>query len=220
MIGTRYRMWFVAVAAAIAIGCGEPPGDNDRPEWWDNYVTEVVSFEPGDGAGYNEGALPDIVFGPPSGHGTTVGSTDVVSLGDGGEIVVGFGDRTVVDGDGADFVVFENPFWEENDPQRVWAELGEVAVSQDGETWHVYECDYDVDEDPPYDGCARWRPTLAFEPEDQVPLDPEVTGGDAFDLADVDIDRANYVRIRDLWGEGPAPTRGFDLDAVGLVHAE
>ena len=48
-------------------------------------------------------------------------------------------------------------------------------------------------------------------------MDPESSGGDFFDLAELGLTSARYVRIRDLSGEGAAPSVGFDLDAVGLV---
>jgi hypothetical protein len=52
-----------------------------------------------------------------------------------------------------------------------------------------------------------------------VPLDAEVSGGDAFDLADVGLASARFVRVRDVSRAGAAPSAGFDLDAVGVVHA-
>ena len=182
------------------------------------YATEVVSFDPGDGAGYGAEQMPDVVLGPPDGRGTMSASLDVVSLGAGGEIVVGFGDRIIKNGEGADFVVFENPFWPGGDEEQVYAELGEVSVSEDGQEWHHFSCAYEVDDPPPYDGCAGWTPTLDYDTEAAAPLDPERSGGDAFDLGDIGVERARYVRIRDIWGLGEAPTRGFDLDAVGLIH--
>ena len=42
--------------------------------------------------------------------------------------------------------------------------------------------------------------------------------GDAFDLAEVGLAEARWVRIRDLGTGGEAPSAGFDLDAVGAVH--
>ena len=202
--------WLAACAVIAASGCVE---DEELP-----YATEVVSFEPGEGAGFGADEMPDVVLGPPDGRGTTSASLDVVSLGDGGEIVVAFGEREIVDGDGDDFVVFENPFWPAGDAEQVYAELGEVAVSRDGEQWHSFSCDFGVDDPPPYEGCAGWTPTLDFDADEVNPLDLEKTGGDGFDLADVGLERARYVRIRDLWGIGEEPVRGFDLDAVGLIN--
>ena len=205
----------MAASAALIFGCGELEGQGGAPL---PYATEVVSFEPGPGAGYGQEYMPDVVLGPPSGGGTTQGSLDVLSLGAGGEIVLSFGDGEIVNGEGPDFIVFENPFWPGGDEEQVFAELGEVSVSADGETWHTFECDFEFGDPPPYDGCAGWTPTLSYDPHEVLLLEPAVTGGDAFDLADVGLERARYVRIRDLWGIGDEPLTGFDLDAVGLIH--
>ncbi|MEO1334407.1 MAG: hypothetical protein AAFV29_02130, partial [Myxococcota bacterium] len=65
-----------------------------------------------------------------------------------------------------------------------------------------------------------WRPTLRFDPLVNDPLDPAQSGGDPFDLAEIGVDTARFVRIEDLATQGDAPTAGFDLDAVGVVvHA-
>jgi hypothetical protein len=57
------------------------------------------------------------------------------------------------------------------------------------------------------------------------PVDPATAGGDPFDLADVGLTEARYVRIRDRSNEvcpdgGGPNTDGFDLDAVSIVNAE
>ena len=184
------------------------------------YAAEVISFTPGSSAGHGQDELPDVVLGPPDGRGEQMGSLDVLSLGVGGEVVLGFGERVIEDGPGVDLVVFENAFWAGGDPEAVFADLGEVAVSADGETWHTFVCDdAGVSEGAPrFPGCAGWSPTLAYEAAEIVPLDPELTGGDAFDLADVDVDEAHFVRIRDLSDEGDGENAGFDLDADGLVN--
>ncbi|RYZ06292.1 MAG: cell surface protein [Myxococcales bacterium] len=185
------------------------------------YASSVESFTPGDGAGYNAEELPDIVLGAPRGGGQLKGSLDVLSLGAGGEIVLGFGDHGFVDGPGADLVVFENPFWPEGDASQVFAELGEVAVSEDGRTWRSFECDTDGDDEGRFPGCAGFTPTLQYDAEALVPLDPEKSGGDAFDLADVGLSHARFVRIRDLETLAPGGTAsGFDLDAVGVIHPD
>ncbi len=183
------------------------------------YATGVVEFSAGEGGGYGSDELPEVVLGPPQGAGGTSGGTRVVSLGEGGEIVVEFGDRAIVDGEGADFIVFENPFYTDASEGGVYQELGEVAVSADGETWKSFECESDPEEPGRWPGCAGWRPVLDYDAEQRVPLDPAITGGDPFDLADVGLDEARYVRIRGISDEGWPPKVGFDLDAVGIVHA-
>jgi hypothetical protein len=144
----------------------------------------------------------------------------VLSLGMGGSIVLGFARYAISDGPGPDLVVFENPFWPGNDPTKVYAEPGEVSVSEDGETWATFPCDAAGDGAGHYAGCAGVTPTLEYDPETTVPLDPAVTGGDVFDLADVGLASANFVRIRDVSNRGAAPSAGFDLDAVGIVNTE
>ena len=205
-----------------AVGCGEATEPLDQPPWWEGlpYASEVVSFVPGEGAGFGENAMPDVVLGPPEGKGERAASLDVLSLGAGGLIVLGFGDQMIVDGPGPDFVVFENAFYADGDPEQVFAELAEVSVSEDGETWVSFACDFTPDDAPPYTGCAGWTPTLEYDALEHPTLSLEVTGGDAFDLAEVGVSQARYVRIRDLWGVGATPSQGFDLDAVGVLNAE
>jgi len=184
------------------------------------YAREIVSFEPGDGAGFGDDELPDVVLGPPSGRGELQGSLDVLSLGKGGSIVLGFGALGIADGDGADFVVFENAFWPGGDPTLVFAEPGEVSVSDDGEEWHVFPCDAEGDGMGRFAGCAGVTPTLEYDANGAVPLEPTFSGGDAFDLADAGLARARFVRITDVSNAGSAPSAGFDLDAVGIVNVE
>jgi len=185
------------------------------------YASQVVSFEPGFNAGYGEESLPDVVLGPPSKDPPSVGSLDVLSLGIDGTIVLGFG-GTIQDGPGPDFIVWENVFWVGGDPENVFEELGEVAVSDDGETWAVFPCDPQRTDgfDP---GCAGWRPRLEYDACSTESLDPAVVGGAPFDLADIGVSTARFVRIRDVGAaddpiKGAAPSAGFDLDAVGIVH--
>jgi hypothetical protein len=195
---------------------GAPAGPSDTL-----YAQEVVSFTRGSHGGFNEAQLPGVVLGPPAGKGNEAGSLEVLSLGAGGEIVLGFGDRGIVDEPGADFVVFENPFWPGGDASQVFAELGEVSVSEDGETWLTFECDGKGNGEGSFPGCAGWTPTLIYDAEALVPLDVEQTGGDAFDLDHLGLAHARFVRIRDLETQPAAgSSAGFDLDAVGVVRAD
>ena len=185
------------------------------------YGASVESFAPGAGAGYNNDKLPGVVLGPPQGGGASRGSTDVVSLGAGGEIVLGFGEFGIVDGPGPDLLVFENAFWPGGDATQVFYELGEVSVSEDGKTWQTFACDTAGDGAGHFPGCAGWTPTLVYDASQLVPLDPARSGGDAFDLADVGMKHARFVKIRDLETLPPGgTTTGFDLDAVAAIHAQ
>jgi hypothetical protein len=174
----------------------------------DPFADFLVSFEPGEGAGFGEESLPWVVMGPPQGGGPDTGSTDVVSLGSEGVIVVGFDDIEAIDGEGPDLLVFENPF-------PGWLETGIVSASEDGETWFTWSCSENEDRT----GCAGMHPVLAHPDNSVSPVDPETAGGDAFDLADLGLSRARYIRIQDTGSNDYAgPTGGFDLDAVAIVN--
>jgi len=214
------------VAAVTSVGCGGGEGDGglgaDAGASLDGgapgaplpYAVSVERFEAGANAGFGADDFPEVVLGPPG------GSLDVLSLGVGGDIVLGLGDRDMIDGPGADFVVFENPFYVSGDPTQVFAELAEVSVSLDGSSWSTFTCDVEGDGMGRFPGCAGWTPTAAYDAEALIPLDPAVSGGDAFDLAELGVERARFVRIRDLAEEGAGNSGGFDLDAVGAVHLE
>lgn len=182
------------------------------------YAEVLNAFDPGPGAGYGSQKLPDVVLGAPSA--SDAPSLDVVSLGTGGTIVLDFGaDREIYDGPGPDLVVFENPFWVGGDPAQPFAELGEVSVSADGTNWHVFPCDTAGSGDGVHPGCAGWTPTRAFPANETEVLNPEVVGGDHFDLAELGVASARFVRVRDLETlPGAPPSAGFDLDAVGAFH--
>ena len=188
------------------------------------YASELISFDAGEGGGYGQDKLPDVVLGPPSTTDEGGATGSVLSLGAGGSIVVGFGDRSIRDGPGDDFIVFENAFYTDFEDDGVWEELGRVSVSRDGETWHRFDCQTDPVEpegDGPHrwPGCAGWTPTSEYDADATRMLDPEVTGGNGFDLASVGLEKVNYVRITDVQETTDLETKaGFDLDAVGVVH--
>ncbi len=187
----------------------------------DRFVTGVVSFTPGPCAGFGATEMPEIVEGPPHGGGALQGSLDVVSLGVGGEIVLSFAPNAIVDGPGPDFIVFENPFDRGGDPTEPYAEPGEVSVSEDGVTWATYPC---TATSYPYGACAGWHVVYSAPGNGISPVDPSVAGGDAYDLADLGLSQARFVRIRDMATEvcpdaGGTTSDGFDLDAISIVNA-
>jgi hypothetical protein len=192
----------------------------------DRFVTKVVSFTPGPCAGYGAARMPAVVLGPPVGAGDAQGGTDVVSLGTGGEIVVSFEPNAIVDGPGVDLLVFENAFFAGGDAHAVAADRGEVSVSDDGLTWTTFPCTATA---YPYGACAGWHPVYSSPMNGISPLDAKVdangAGGDPFDLHDVGVTRARFVRVRDLSvqtcsSESKITTNGFDLDAMAIINAE
>ncbi|MFH1466306.1 MAG: cell surface protein [Pseudomonadota bacterium] len=205
------RWWSQAACLAIfACACSPAPADSgvSRPE---PFADRVVSFEPGDCSGFGQDSLPDVVLGPPQGAGERAGSLDVVSLGDGGVIVLALDDLGLVDGEGPDLLVFENAF-------VGWPEPGFVAASADGERWAEWPCDPE-DAEGGFPGCAGVHPVYADGEDGADPTDPATAGGDAFDLADLGLEQAWFVRVRDS-GHNlcAADTGGFDLDAIAVVN--
>ncbi|MCI0634442.1 MAG: hypothetical protein L0206_11090, partial [Actinobacteria bacterium] len=217
----------------------------------DAHADALVSVQVGTFGGFpSPSFLPGIVLGPPKGSGLLQGGFDVFSLGFGGEIVLRFTNNVIVDGPGVDLTVFENAFMVENGAtlvlERPFADPGVISVSQDGVVWHEFPCtlELDLEEDVVYPGCAGVYPVLsnANDPGTphasvategtildlvgvpSVPLpDPGGAGGDSFDLADVGLGWARYVRIVDpdfLTGDPFGPTTaGFDLDAASAVNS-
>jgi hypothetical protein len=212
----------------------------------DPYADAVTHLAIGSAGGFNQAFLPDVVLGPPTGSGLFGGSLGVFSLGLEGEIVLAFTDNVIVDGPGVDFTVFENPFFGTGLFEVIdvlFSEAGAVSVSQDGSTWFDFPCAMTSGDAPGYAGCAGVYPVLAngetdarhpsvptFEPpaldflgqiKSQVTL-PAGSGGDSFDLADVGLDWARYVRIRaadHVNAPTSADNAGFDLDAVTAVNS-
>lgn len=206
-------LWIVSACAVALAGAA----DAQAP-----FADAVVSFTPGAGAGFGADKLPGIVLGPPRGGGELQGSLDVLSLGNGGVIVLRFDLPVICDGPGPDLTVFENPFHVGSPEGPVFEEYGIVAVSQDGDHFVTF----------PYDpvthaGLAGRNPVLSNPDNGISPLDPNVSGGDQFDLADVGLAWAAYVRVTDPGDSIPDPgnlippgtTAGFDLDAMAALHA-
>lgn len=210
--GRAFALWILAIASCGLLGCGageEKARTCDDAARW---VTRVVETRFGTGPAFGHDRLPEIVYGPPKGAGCCGGSLDVASLGEGGAITVAF-DQAIVDGPGADFIVFENAFAVANDTDNPYAEIATVEVSADGVTWTAFPC---TATKFPYGSCAGWHPVFGNEEAGVDPLDPAVAGGDQYDLADIGVPLARYVRITDR-ADVPG---SFDLDAVGIVNAE
>ncbi len=196
-------------AGLVAVDAGTDAGFDAGPA---PFASRVVSFDAGLGAGFGQSAFPQIVLGAPQGGGNGLGSYDVLSLGLGGEIILGFNNLLIVDRPGVDLLVFENAF-------VGFVETGYVAVSDDGTTWHEWPCAPD-DSDAGYPGCAGVHPVFASTESGISATDPLVAGGDGFDLAALGLTQARFVRIRDSGkNRYGAPSGGFDLDAISIVHA-
>ncbi len=196
-------------------------GDGDQTEIGapcQGFAIAVESINYGAGAGFGQNRFPDIILGPPMGIGTYSGSTDVLSLGAGGEIILDVGKCIIIDGIGPDFTVFENVFLISGDPDHPYAELATVSVSADGTEFVDFPCDSDS---YPYTGCAGWNPVYSNPDNDISPFNPDESGGESYDLNDIGVENAQFIRIRatdSYCGSGSAC--GFDLDAIAVINGE
>lgn len=188
------------------------PSDEGNSDPFADCVEQLTAAP---GVSFGHDMMPDIVLGAPAGEGPSMGGTDVVSLGCGGSITLAFDAPWPTDGPGPDLLVFENPFVAGS---ITFVEPAQVLVSEDGTAWHAFPCEPDGI-DPLPAGCAGLSPVLAND--ETTAVDPATAGGDAFDLAQLGLSHARYVRIVDrtyehygseTWCAGA--TGGFDLDAV------
>ncbi|MEO2168146.1 MAG: hypothetical protein ABGY42_08505, partial [bacterium] len=189
----------------------------------DPCADELTSLVEGTDGGYHEPdrPLPGVVLGLPIGGGETSQSVDVLSLGDGGRITLGFVDNLIVDGPGDDFRVFENAF--RTGPTSIFREFGFVEASTDGITFHRFPVDAGT-----FTGLAGQTPVLTH-PDNGIDPRYASAGGDAFDLATIGLSEARFIRIVDsdtaIDDEGNHfPIRGrkqsgFDLDTILAINS-
>ena len=221
------RFAFAAPLAGLALGA--------LPQAQSAFATQIVSYVQGSGSGIFDTSN---LLGGPIGGGLSLGSVDVLTLGGGGEVTVGF-DVTLTDGPGADFSVFENGFVVTG-TSDVFAEVAFVEVSTDGLTFARFPTSYAGSGTAmgAYRGLSGGMPVLADVTVDPAsPFDPVTSGGEAFDLADlagdpdvlsgsVDLSAIHYVRLVDV--EGAVPDDGgtpivdsgaADFDAIAVLNS-
>lgn len=184
------------------------------------YGDHVVSFRPLKSKGFGQDFMPNNVLGPPGGGGDFApqnSPTQLVSLHAkvnddegrsapyGGYIVLEFRDNIIVNGEGVDFTIFENPFFVNGDFSNRFMEPAVVSVSQDGETFYTFPFDYV----PHFDSAHRevtnnpFSYALGFAGIRPVyssggfpdPTHPAVSGGDSFDLSAVPDKKLKWVRF-------------------------
>ncbi len=182
-------------------------------------VDTVYSFKHGTGQnlGQDTAYFPKNIFGLPYYDADSIapanGQEDVLSLGMGGEIILGFKNKVLVDVSGDDFFIYENVL---KNPvtDAYFKEPGIVSVSQDGINYFTF----------PYDtltlkGCAGTNPTLTKGKE----YNPYTCGGNGFDIKKLGLYYIKYIKIKDFTEYiAKTPTHpnydpilsGFDLDAV------
>ena len=174
---------------------GEPPlSELPTPD-------EVVSVRYGAGAGHGQDRMPGLVLDTPEPGDSASSSTDALSLGDGGEIVLRFVQTEVLDGPGPDLRIYENVFLS-RDPDDPYAEVAVVSVSEDGTDWHTFPFDY--------------RPGGTSVLERFQGFAGLSIEGDEFDLARLGLSHASYLRIGDAGAAGEPDTRVLDMEGEFL----
>jgi hypothetical protein len=209
------------------------------------FATQVVSYTQGTGGGIFVHAN---ILGGPQGGGLTNGSVDVLSLGSGGSVTLGF-DVTITDGPGADFSVFENAL---TFGGAVFAEVALIEVSTNGTDFARIPTRYDGPAGPlppfggepmgTFAGMTGGMPILTNVVTNSIsPFDPVVSGGESFDLADlandplvvsglVDLAQIHFVRLvdapegvfTDSFGhtiwDNGGSSSSADIDAVAVIQ--
>lgn len=178
------------------------------------FPDRVADYFIGSGGGFGLDFFPDNVLGPPAGGEDSEHPQDspmhLFSLGNGGWITLEYVDSVIVDGPGPDFIVFENVFVPQSNPDMRFCETAVVAVSQDGDAFTTFTFRFHPRPDnrvgyaDQYEGLAGVNPTLSNPANGIDPTDPARAGGDAFDLADVGLLWVRFIRIRDTGIPGTA----------------
>jgi len=177
---------------------------------------------------------PDLGFATFGNQEDALGAPDinVVSLGDVGQITLGFV-NPIQNGHGADFAVFENSF------SDTFLELAHVEVSSDGVNFVRFPSVSLTPAEVQVAGFGNLETTLIHNLAGKY----RAYFGTPFDLNDIvsdliNLDSVTYIRIIDVVGTidqmygtydaagrlindpwpTPFPSSGFDLDAVGVIH--
>ena len=206
-----------------------------------NWAKEAEVFQ-----SYQNIAFPDngnVDYGnEDNAFGIADGNPGVISLGDGGTAVLSF-NYPVINGEGYDFAVFENGFFENDTSELAFLELAFVEVSTDGEEFVRFPAISELQTDTQIGSFenvnARYIHNFAGK--------YTMFYGTPFDLEDitglvvgtsVNLNEINFIKIIDVVGsiddefasfdsEGnkvndPYPTAfpsgGFDFDAVGVIN--
>jgi hypothetical protein len=189
------------------------------------WASEVVDVDFGENV-TDQWKHPERALGPAEGT-----SSDVVSLGEGGIITLGF-EKPIANGAGFDLCIFENSFSDD------FLEFAYVEVASQADRFVRFAAHSRVS--APVASFGTVDPTLVdglagkYRQGYCTPFDlslladrPEVASGE------LDLSAIRYVRIRDIIGDGreldcasnpiydPYPTTGgagFDLDAAAVLE--
>ena len=164
----------------------------------------------------------------------------VVSLGDRGTATLSF-EFPIINGEGADFAVFENSFRSQEPPQNYFLEFAFVEVSSDGERFVRFPSISESQTSTQIATFGQLEPVKIHNLAGKyvvnygVPFDLE----ELKDSTEIDLQNITHVKLIDVVGSinpdyasydskgniindpypTPFATGGFDLDAVGVIHS-
>jgi hypothetical protein len=192
-----------------------------------SYIDTVYSFTPGTGQNFGQSPefFPMNIFGAPAKEASEYipasAESDVLSIGIDGEIIIGVKNKVICNGEGDDFIIFENAF-KNQATQKIFAEPAKVAVSWDGINYIEFPHD-----DWTLEGCAGKTPTNGTID----PFTQDSSGGDGFDIGKLGLEKIRYIKITDIsmvvtkdenhpFYSIEAMVTGFDLDAVACKYVK
>lgn len=194
--------------------------------WSQRYPDNVIEFSPGRNAGFGSSYFPENVLGKPDGSDSpqdpNQNENHILTLGTGGHIILEFSQDYVIDGPGPDFTIFENPVQPYGFPERSFIETAIVSVSNDRINWIQFPCELkstentDLFEKNNYVGFAGIEPVLISPTNNINPFDPELSGGDKFDLAEIGVDKCRFIKIQDTGHSDFNPT----YDKFGTINTD
>ena len=183
-------------------------------------ATELIEAPGATGVGFGD---PQRAVNGVRGGGQAAQSLDVYAVPLESHLVVGFHGGVIVDGPGADLVVFENPF--DYGEELRFMDPTVVEVSDDGQRWFAFPHDYLASDERRYsarpsdwEGFAGIQPVLLHDEANSVDPFSAEAGGDHFDLADLPPDapgNLRYVRLSaaSAWSN-PDTGEAYPMDPV------
>jgi hypothetical protein len=188
--------------------------------------------------GYQDISDPSLGYASYGDSTLALGQADgdsIVSLGDGGSAIVTFA-HPIINGDGADFAVFENSFSDS------FLELAFVEVSSDGVNYFRFpatsytQAEVQLDLGGMIDAIQINNLAGKYRGMYGTPFDLEELASEP----NLNVNHITHIRLIDVVGSinpayasydqygnaindpwtTPFPSCGFDLDAVGVIHSE
>lgn len=201
----RLKIFLVLVLTVFLAGGNAlaAPGDFDGPYQLHGVTSDVANYWATYVVGSSNQNPQDNILGEVDGS-WAIGSPG------GGWITVGF-DQAITNGPGSDFAVWENGF-NVGGTGRIYAELGYVDVSTDGDNWVEFPVAYlevesgvpNIDSTYVYNLAGNYEAHyIPVDNREGTPFNlDDILSTDAVLAGLVDPNEINYIRLRDIIGGG------------------